>query len=166
MAAFFTYVNIYIENEQINTYYNMNKKLIKLTESDLHKIVKESVDKILNEIDYSQIPVGDYYERNKWFKQQVDNDYPNHGIEPSQTNPINWQEEYQKLTDEEFQKQRKNDMWFLRHFLCSKEGLKKWIEKYYGKGAKSYDYCDRLAKIGAEEYGIDFDFYDGQAYVY
>ena len=28
---------------------NMNKKLIRLTESDLHKIVKESVDRILNE---------------------------------------------------------------------------------------------------------------------
>lgn len=28
----------------------MNKKLIKLTESDLHKIVKESVNKILNEV--------------------------------------------------------------------------------------------------------------------
>ena len=32
-----------------NTYYNMNKKLIRLTESDLHKIVKESVKKILKE---------------------------------------------------------------------------------------------------------------------
>ena len=29
---------------------NMNKKLIRLTESDLHKIVKESVNKIINEI--------------------------------------------------------------------------------------------------------------------
>ena len=28
----------------------MNKKLIKLTESDLHRIVKESVNKVLNEI--------------------------------------------------------------------------------------------------------------------
>ena len=30
-------------------YYNMNKKLIRLTESDLHKIVNESVQKILRE---------------------------------------------------------------------------------------------------------------------
>lgn len=29
---------------------NMNKKLIRLTESDLHRIVKESVNKILNEM--------------------------------------------------------------------------------------------------------------------
>jgi hypothetical protein len=29
---------------------NMNKKLIRLTESDLHKIVKESVNRIINEI--------------------------------------------------------------------------------------------------------------------
>ena len=35
--------------ENINCNRNMNKKLIKLTESDLHRIVKESVSKILNE---------------------------------------------------------------------------------------------------------------------
>ena len=29
----------------------MNKKLIRLTESDLHRIVKESVNRILNEVD-------------------------------------------------------------------------------------------------------------------
>ena len=32
-----------------NTYYNMNKKMIRLTESDLHRIVKESVNKVLKE---------------------------------------------------------------------------------------------------------------------
>ena len=31
----------------------MNKKLIKLTESDLHRIVKESVQKILNEVTWT-----------------------------------------------------------------------------------------------------------------
>ena len=31
----------------------MNKKLIRLTESDLHNIVKESVNKILNEWEYA-----------------------------------------------------------------------------------------------------------------
>ena len=156
----------YTKNNELNTYYNMNKKPIMLTEQDLHKIVKESVKKILNEIDFSKVPVGDYYERNKWFKQQVDNDYPNHGIESSQTNPINWQEEYQKLTDNEFQKERKKDMYFLRHFICSKESLEDWIEKYYGKGTRSYDYYDKLARIGAKEYGIDFEFYNGQVYFY
>lgn len=38
------------ENKQYNT--NMNKKLIRLTESDLHRIVKESVQKILKEAAY------------------------------------------------------------------------------------------------------------------
>ncbi len=36
------------ENKQYNTNRNMNKKLIRLTESDLHRIVKESVNKALN----------------------------------------------------------------------------------------------------------------------
>lgn len=41
---------INVENKLYNTNRNMNKKLIRLTESDLHRIVKESVNKILNEI--------------------------------------------------------------------------------------------------------------------
>lgn len=36
-------------NQELNTGQYMDKKLIRLTESDLHKIVKESVNKILNE---------------------------------------------------------------------------------------------------------------------
>jgi hypothetical protein len=41
-----------IDNIYKNESRNMNKKLIRLTESDLHKIVKESVEKILSESDY------------------------------------------------------------------------------------------------------------------
>ena len=37
------------ENKQYKTNTNMNKKLIRLTESDLHRIVKQSVNKILKE---------------------------------------------------------------------------------------------------------------------
>ena len=37
------------ENKQYNKKRNMNKKLIKLTETDLHRIVKESVKKVLKE---------------------------------------------------------------------------------------------------------------------
>ena len=36
-------------NNRLNCNTNMNKKLIRLTESDLHRIVKESVNRILNE---------------------------------------------------------------------------------------------------------------------
>lgn len=38
------------ENKDIKQYTNMSKKMIRLTESDLHKIVKESVNRIINEI--------------------------------------------------------------------------------------------------------------------
>ena len=37
-------------NNQLNCNLNMNKKLIRLTESDLHKIVKESVHNIVSEV--------------------------------------------------------------------------------------------------------------------
>ncbi len=42
-----------------NQYTNMNKKLIRLTESDLHKIVKESVNTILSEGGYYDYVFGD-----------------------------------------------------------------------------------------------------------
>lgn len=42
-----------VENVQENIQNkNMNKKLIRLTESDLHKIVKESVNRVLTELDW------------------------------------------------------------------------------------------------------------------
>jgi len=40
---------LYRNNNQLNCNLNMNKKLIRLTESDLHQIVKESVYRILSE---------------------------------------------------------------------------------------------------------------------
>ena len=42
-------VKEYINNLGENKQYNMNKKLIRLPESDLHRIVKESVKTILRE---------------------------------------------------------------------------------------------------------------------
>jgi hypothetical protein len=41
--------NTEAENKQYNRNTNMNKKLIRLTEGDLHRIVKESVNRVLNE---------------------------------------------------------------------------------------------------------------------
>lgn len=37
------------ENKEYNIYKHMNKRTIRLTESDLHRIVKESVNRIINE---------------------------------------------------------------------------------------------------------------------
>ena len=52
-------------NNQLNCNLNMNKKLIRLTESDLHRIVKESVQRILKETqevaeEYGWV-IGDYF---------------------------------------------------------------------------------------------------------
>lgn len=46
------------ENKYNKQYTNMNKKVIRLTESDIHRIVKESVNKVLNEI--GDTPKGQY----------------------------------------------------------------------------------------------------------
>ena len=45
-------------NDENKQYRNMNKKLIRLTESDLHRIVRESVNRVLNEI--GDTPYGQY----------------------------------------------------------------------------------------------------------
>lgn len=39
----------------------MNKKLIRLTESDLHKVIKESVNKVLTELDWKTYAVFVYH---------------------------------------------------------------------------------------------------------
>lgn len=70
------FVNPFCENiennniEQINCNTNMNKKLIRLTESDLHRIVKESVNRILNEI--GERPWQDTEGYRKWTKSDLD----------------------------------------------------------------------------------------------
>lgn len=50
---------IYLYRKQAdNTYLNM-KQLIRLTEQDIHRIVKESVNKILNEIEFNKEVIND-----------------------------------------------------------------------------------------------------------
>ena len=61
-------------------YYNMNKKLIRLTESDLHRIVKESVQKILNEGFFDKfyqgnIPQDDTQSNSQFINGQVPEKY-------------------------------------------------------------------------------------------
>ena len=60
--TFLIHYDIYIENNVNNTYYNMNKKITRLTESDLHRIVKRSVNKVLNEAAAAKFggEIGDY----------------------------------------------------------------------------------------------------------
>ena len=48
------------ENKRLNCNKNMNKKLIRLTESDLHRIVKESVNKVLNEVQLNELDPRTY----------------------------------------------------------------------------------------------------------
>ena len=59
----------------------MNKKLIRLTESDLHRIVKESVNRVLNEIGDTprgQNRLGALAKRKQECWKTFDNDYDGH----------------------------------------------------------------------------------------
>ncbi len=74
----------------------MRKKLIRLTESDLHRIVKESVNSILNELD------SDYYFGDKpsyepqigseeWFEDEIDPHYSQVGNYDNMSNDfVDW----------------------------------------------------------------------------
>ena len=53
-----TYTLYQIANNRLNCNTNMNKKLIRLTEQDLHRIVKESVKRVLKE--EGQIDIGGF----------------------------------------------------------------------------------------------------------
>lgn len=55
VALFFCLLIFIYKIIEINTYLNMNKKLIRLTESDLHRIVKESVNRILRESNRKEV---------------------------------------------------------------------------------------------------------------
>ena len=68
--------NIYYQNNKSNTYYNMKKKLIRLTESDLHRIVKESVKRIFENENFNYPPgvVGVEYKNGEPF-YQINNPY-------------------------------------------------------------------------------------------
>lgn len=122
------------------------RKRVRLTESDLHRIVKESVNKVLNEIDYSSIPLGDFIERNKWWKTQLDNDFPNHGVRDSK----NWQYEYDKLSSDKLrqnkrlekqnEKMRKIEAERLRDIEENKDiinSLEYLLSSYYNDGERS-----------------------------
>ena len=72
------------ENKQYNTNRNMNKKVIRLTEADLHKIVKESVQRIVSEA--SATP-KDY--KHRFDPNKRDGDFPLE--QPEWTKDPRWQ---------------------------------------------------------------------------
>lgn len=60
------------------------KRRIRLTEADLHRVIKESVQKVLTEVDWSTYPESaDFRGKDAWWKQQVDQDFPGHGVKDS-----------------------------------------------------------------------------------
>ena len=134
----------------------MSKNRIRLTESDLHRIVKESVNKVLNEMDYSSIPLGDFIERNKWWKTQLDNDFPNHNVKDSK----NWQYEYDRLfsdklrQDKRLEKQnvkmRKIEAERLRDIEENKDiidSLESCLKSYYNDGNRSENLLRSLKNL-------------------
>ena len=64
------------ENNKIKQYTNMNMKLIRLTEADLHRIVKESVNRILRETAYdiNSLEYKQMYDSGGWDNNDEDDE--------------------------------------------------------------------------------------------
>ena len=108
--------------------HNMNKKLIKLTESDLHKIVKESVYRILKEDGYS------------YNGMHIQNDLRNQ----VETTWNDFQAEREKTANEVV-----NGMGYNACIAA----LKRYMNKYYGNGYREGDRIDKKVIRRAIEMG-------------
>ena len=74
-----------------------------LPQSTLNKAIKESVKMVLKEADFTQIPYNaDYVTRNNWWKQQLDSDFPNHGVK----NSNDYESEYNRLNIEKSEQEK------------------------------------------------------------
>lgn len=113
----------------------MNKKLIRLTEADLHKIVKESINRILKEDGYS------------YNGMQIQNDLR----KQVETTWDNFQTEREKTANEVI-----NGMGYNACIAA----LKKYMTKYYGKGYREGDRTDNKVVRRAIEMGYAKDIDD------
>ena len=79
-------------NSKLNCNKDMDKKLIRLTEGDLHRIIKESVNKVLNERIKWEKGMSDDEVKHRRLKREYDDANQNYG------KPI-WQR-YPEMPDE------------------------------------------------------------------
>jgi hypothetical protein len=106
---------------------NMNKKLIRLTESDLHKIVMETVDKLLKEDGYS------------YNGMQIQNDLRNQ----VETTWNDFQKEREKSAANVL---NSSNIHLFNAAVCN------YITKYYGKGYREGDKIDnRVIKYAIQK---------------
>ena len=142
----------YIEASKLrnkNESKNMNKKLIRLTESDLHKIVKESVKSALREvyyIDYDMVtqyphknfreaepPIEDFYDADDYYAKPIEHpDDPNR-----QWDAYNRRNQFMK--DVAY-----DAMTYHPHYVDNDNGFNKDSRKYaksYAKG-EPYDFAN------------------------
>lgn len=70
------------------------KRTIKLTENDLHRLIKESIRQYITEVDWSTYPSStDFRDKDAWWKSQVDADFPGHKVDQSR----DWKVTYSDL---------------------------------------------------------------------
>lgn len=150
-------------NNKIANKNNMKRNSIRLTESQLKKIVTESAIRILNEVDTSQMPIGDFYTKNNWWKEQVDRDFPNHG----KTGVTDWRMAYYNLEQEKKDLDKRRAKAEKMKAKQEREQKKKDAVGFYRIAAYyTLDGEDSLVpkdKLGGEEYANETpeDWYDG-----
>ena len=161
------------------------KRKIRLSESTLKRMIAESVKRAINEINYNEMPLGDFAERNNWWKTQVDADFPSHNVKSSK----DWQGTYDELSRdkaskekeqakqekikarEEAKKKRETEMLARKKERASQKREKREIfEKavwYTLEGDESFLTPNQSMAIGDEKWGDDEwnEWSDGLKYI-
>lgn len=127
------------------------KNTIKINESQLKALVMESARKVLNELNLMDMPLGDFYTQNAWWKEQVDNDFPNHGI----ANSRDWKETYFQLSSAKDEREKTKKKIDLQKRKEAKAARQEWLGKFRGFFQKALDW----AIEGADENLPDYDEY-------
>ena len=125
-----------INNKQdINCNLNMDKKLIRLTESDLHRIVKESVNKVLNEANglYTNENGDDVYDSQSVYSyfKELANKYGEKRLLKLLFQEIGWEKMYEYLNGLDVEELSKEMManfdelqgWSFGNYYCTQVEL-------------------------------------------
>jgi hypothetical protein len=132
------------------------KKIIRLKESELRRMISESVRRMVNEINYLDMPLGDFNERNKWFKAQADADFPEHGIKDSP----NWQDTYDSLVKKKKEMDKKQKITDKQN--AKKQAIQQKMDKMrekYNLYSKALDWAVNGTDEGFEDYDEMLNFF-------
>ena len=112
------------------------KKIIRLTEGDLHKIIKESVKKIISEIERSHpgdIPPGDDYDMDEYAEDRIDL-MANYDDFPPMRSESKGRRKIVETNLDQIRRANRMPLRYNSHRVLEDEGFYVCVDTIYGKG--------------------------------